>query len=330
MLDLRRRDFIALLGGAAAAWPIAPRAQQRAAQTIGYLSSRSADVEKEFLTAFRQGLSETGHIEGRNLVVEYRWAEGRYDRLSTLAAELVQRQVGVIATTGGPQAARAAFAATSTIPIVFTSGSDPVKDGLVKSLNRPGGNATGSHVFTTSLGPKRLELLRELVPRADAVGFLVNPSGEIAEIQVKEVLEAARTFGQRVYVLNASTAEQIEQAFVDLVQRGGGALLMSADLFFQVQRDQVIGLAASQSLPVMYEWPEFVRAGGLISYSTFRTDAFLQSGIYVGRILNGAKPADLPVVQSTRFELTINLRTAKALGLEISAKLLALADEVIE
>jgi putative tryptophan/tyrosine transport system substrate-binding protein len=325
-----RREFITLLGGAAAAWPLAARAQQPSVRTIGYLSPRAADVEKEFLTAFRQGLSETGHVEGRNLIVEYRWADGRYDRLSTLAAELVRSQVSVIATTGGPQPARAALAATSTIPIVFTSGSDPVRDGLVKSLNRPGGNATGSHVFTASLGPKRLELLRELVPKADTIGFLINPSSDIADIQVKEVVEAGGTFGLQVHLLNASTAEEIEQAFVDVIQRGAGALLMSADLLYQVQRDQVVALAARHSLPVMFEWPEFVRAGGLISYSTFRTDAFLQSGIYVGRILNGAKPADLPVVQSTRFELTINLKTAKSLGLEIPTKLLALADEVIE
>jgi putative tryptophan/tyrosine transport system substrate-binding protein len=326
---MKRREFITLLGGAAA-WPLAARAQLPAAQTIGYLSPRAANVEKEFLTAFCQGLSETGHIEGRNLTIEYRWADGRYERLPTFATELVRRPVSVIATTGGPQPARAALAATSTIPIVFTSGSDPVKDGLVKSLNRPGGNATGSHVFTTSLGPKRLELLRELVPKADAIAFLVNPRSDIADIQVKELVDAARTFGLQVHVLNATTAEEIEQAFVDVLQRGADALLMSADLFFQVQREQLVALAARYSLPVMYEWPEFVRAGGLISYSTFRTDAFVQSGIYVGRILNGAKPADLPVVQSTRFELMINLKTAKSLRLEIPAKLLALADEVIE
>jgi putative tryptophan/tyrosine transport system substrate-binding protein len=327
---VKRREFMTLLGGATVAWPLAARAQLLAVQTIGYLSPRAANVEKEFLTAFRQGLSETGHIEGRNLIVEYRWADGRYERLSIFAAELVRRQVSVIATTGGPQPARAALAATSTIPIVFTSGSDPVEDGLVKSLNRPGGNATGSHVFTTSLGPKRLELLRELVPKAGTVGFLVNPNSQVAEIQVKGVIEAARSFGQQVHVLSASTAEEIEQAFVGLVQRGAGALLMSADLFFQVQRDQLVALAARHRLPVMYEWPEFVRAGGLISYATLRADAFIQSGIYVGRILNGAKPADLPVVQSTRFELTINLKTAMALGLEIPPTLIARADEVVE
>jgi ABC-type uncharacterized transport system substrate-binding protein len=327
---MKRRAFITLLGGAAAAWPLAAGAQQSAVRTIGYLSPRAADVEKEFLASFRQGLSETGYVEGRNLLIEYRWAEGRYDRLSAFAAQLVRRQVSVIATTGGPQPARAALAATATIPIVFTSGSDPVKDGLVKSMNRPGGNTTGSHVFTTSLGPKRLELLRELVPKARTVGFLVNSSSQVAEIQVKEVIEAAGTLGQHLHVLSASTPEEIEQAFVGFVQRGADAVLMSADLLFQVQRDQLVALAARHSLPVMYEWPEFVRAGGLISYSTFRDDAFLQSGIYVGRILNGAKAADLPVVQSTRFELVINLKTAKALDLEIPAKLLGLADEVIE
>jgi ABC-type uncharacterized transport system substrate-binding protein len=329
MPSMRRREFIALLGGAAA-WPLAAQAQQPEARTIGYLSPRAADVETEFLTAFRQGLSETGHVEGRNLVIEYRWADGQYDRLSILAAELVRRQVSVIATTGGSQPTRAALAETAAIPIVFTSGTDPVKEGLVKSLNRPGGNATGSYVFTTSLGPKRLELLRELVPHADRIAFLVNPSSEIADIQVKEVVDAARTFGLQVHVLNASTKEELDRAFVVLVQRGAGALLMSADLFFQVQRDQLVALAARHSLPVMYEWPEFARAGGLISYSTFRADAFLQLGIYVGRILNGAKVADLPVIQSTRFELTINLKTAKALNLQVPDKLLALADEVIE
>jgi ABC-type uncharacterized transport system substrate-binding protein len=277
MFEMGRRDFIVLLGGAAI-WPLTARAQVPEIRTIGYLSPRASEVEKDFLTALRQGLSETGYVEGKNLVVEYRWAEGRYDRLSALAAELVRKQVSVIATTGGPQPARAALAATSTIPIVFTSGGDPVKDGLVKSFNRPGGNATGSHVFSISLGPKRLELLRELVPKVGTVGFLVNPSSEIAEPQVKEIVEAARIFGQQVHVLSASTAEEIDQAFVGLLQRGAGALSMSADLFFQVQRDQVVALAARHSLPVMYEWPEFVRAGGLISYSTFRGDAFLQSG----------------------------------------------------
>ena len=283
----------------------------------------------QFLSAFRRGLSETGHVEGRNLTIEYRWADGRYDRLPALAAELVRQQASVIITTGGPEPARAALAATRTIPIVFTSGSDPVADGLVKSFNRPGGNATGVHVFTTSLGTKRLELLRELVPKVEAIAFLVNPSSQIAEMQVTEVVAAGRTFGLKIQVLNASTATEIEQAFASLAQHGAGALLMSADLFFQVQRDQLVALAAGHRVPVMYEWPEFVEAGGLMSYAPLRTDAILQSGIYVGRILK-AKPADLPIAQSTKFELVINRRTANALGLEIPPKLLAIADDVIE
>jgi ABC-type uncharacterized transport system substrate-binding protein len=326
---MKRREFITLLGGVAA-WPLGVRAQQAAISTIGYLSPRTAEVETQGLSVFRRGLSETGHIEGRNLTVEYRWADGRHDKLPALAAELVRRQVSVIITTGGPQPARAAQAATSKIPIVFTSGSDPVAEGLVKSLNRPGGNSTGVHVFTSSLGPKRLEILRELIPKAEAIAFLVNPRNQLAETQVMEVVAAGLKIGLQVQVLNASTPAEIQQAFASLVEGGASALLMSADLFFQVQRDQLVALAASHRVPVMYEWREFVEAGGLVSYATLRTDTFLQLGIYAGRILNGAKPADLPVAQSSRFELVINRRTANALGLEMPSKLLALADEVIE
>ena len=322
-----RRVFITLLGGAAA-WPVAARAQQPAGQTIGWLSARS--ISSDNLTGFRQGLSETGYVEGKNLIIDYRWAEGQYDRLEALAADLVRSQVAVIVTAGGPQVARAVQAATSTIPIVFQSGSDPVQDGLVNSFNRPGGNTTGVHVFTTSLGPKRLELLRELIPKASVIAFLVNPSSQIAEMQITEVQEAARSIGQAMFILNASTEREIDLAFETLVQRGASALLMSADLFFQVRRDQLIALEARYKVPVMYEWPEFVAAGGLISYSTALTDSMLQMGIYVGRILNGAKPADLPVVQSTRFEMAINLKTAKAIGLTVPESLLARADEVIE
>jgi putative ABC transport system substrate-binding protein len=325
---MTRRAFIALLGGAAA-WPLAARAQP-ITTAIGYLSPRASGVEMQFLAEFRRGLSETGHVAGKNLTIEYRWAEGQYDRLPVLAADLIREKVSVIATTGGPQPARAALAATSSIPIVFTSGSDPVEDGLVRSLNRPGGNVTGIHTFTTSLGPKRLEVLGELVPKATVVAFLVNPSSQVAEVQVREMEQAGRLTGQSIRVLTASTVSELAQAFATVAQHGAGALLMSADLFFQVQRDQIVALAAHYSVPVMYEWPEFVRAGGLISYATVRTDAFLQAGIYVGRILNGAKPSDLPVVQSTRFELTINLGTAKALGLEVPPSVLARADEVIE
>jgi putative ABC transport system substrate-binding protein len=327
---VKRRELITLLAGAAASWPVNARAQEPVMRTIGYLSPRSAEVETQFLAVFRRGLSETGHIEGRNLTIEYRWADGRYEQLPELATELVRRRVSVITTTGGPRPARAAQSATSTIPIVFTSGSDPVADGLVKSLNRPGGNATGVHVFSTSLGPKRLELLRELVPKAEAIALLVNPRAQFAEMQATEVVAAGRNLGLQVQVLNASTASEIVQAFANLVQGGAGALLISADVFFQVQRDQLVSQAAGHRIPVMYEWREFVEAGGLVSYATVRTDAYLQSGIYVGRILNGAKPTDLPVSQSTRFELVINLKTAKTLGLEMPASLLARADEVVE
>ncbi len=327
---MRRRDFVRLFGGAAAAWPLIARAQQSATRTIGYLSPRSSGVEADLLAAFRKGLSEAGYVEGRNLAIEYRWAEGQYDRLPSLAADLTRRRVAVIATSGGPQPARAARAAAPTIPIVFLSGSDPVQDGLVSSLNRPGGNVTGISVFTTSLGPKRLEILRELVPKGGAIAFLVNPSSQIAEVQVKEIQEAARAIGQQIYVLNASTESEIDRAFAILVQRKASGLLMSADTFFQVQREQLVALASRHAVPTMYEWREFVTAGGLVSYSTARSDAYYQCGVYIGRILNGVKPGDLPVIRSTKFELVFNLKTAKKLGLNISRDFLARVDEVIQ
>jgi putative ABC transport system substrate-binding protein len=326
---MRRRHFIALFGGAAA-WPVVASAQQPIARTIGYLSPRSAGVEGDLLAAFRKGLSEAGYVENRNLAIEYRWAEGQYDLLPSLAADLARRRVAVIATTGGTMPARAALAATSTIPIVFLSGSDPVRDGLVSSLNRPGGNVTGIAVFTTSLGPKRLELLRELLPKGGAIAFLVNPSSQIAEIQVKEIQAAARAVGQQIYVLNASSESEIERAFAILVQRKASGLLMSADLFFQVQREQLVALASRHAIPTMYEWREFVVAGGLASYSTVRSEAWYQCGVYVGRVLNGAKPGELPIIHSTKFEMVLNLKTAKKLGLNISRDLLARADEVIQ
>ena len=265
---MKRRQFITLLGGAAA-WPVAGRAEP-AERTIGWLSARSRLSDN--LTGFRQGLSETGYVEGKNLTIDYRWAEGQYDRLQGLAADLVRSQVAVIVTAGGPQVARAAQAATSTIPIVFQSGSDPVQDGLVKSFNRPSGNSTGVHVFTTSLGPKRLELLRELIPNVRVIAFLVNPSSQIGEMQITQVQDAARSVGQRMFILNASTESEIDLAFETVAQRGASALLMSADLFFQVRRDRLVALEARYKVPVMYEWPEFVAAGGLISYSAVRTD----------------------------------------------------------
>ena len=327
---MKRREFISLLGGAAAAWPLAARAQQATMRTLGYLSPRSSEVETELVRAFQQGLRETGYAEGKNITVEYRWAEGRYDRLPALANELVDRQAAVIVTTGGSQPARAVLAATSTIPLVFTSGSDPVTEGLVKRFDRPDGNATGVHAFTASLGPKRLQLLRELVPNARTIAFLVNPNSQIAEVQMTQMRDTARSIGQAIMILNASTENEIDLAFATLVQRGAGALLMSADTFFQVRREQLVALAARHAVPAMYEWREFVRAGGLMSYSTMRAEYMLQVGVYVGRILNGAKIADLPVVQSTKFELVINLKTAKALGLTIPPGVMAIADEVIE
>jgi putative ABC transport system substrate-binding protein len=325
---MKRRAFITLLGGAAA-WPLAVRAQQSAMPTIGYLSPRSPDVEAQLVAAFRRGLGDIGYVEGVNVAIEYRWAEGRNDRLPILANMLVARST-VMVTTGGPQSARAVLAATSTTPVVFWSGSDPIEDGLVTRFERPEGNATGFHVFSTSLGPKRLELLRELIPKAHEIAFLVNPSSQVAKMQVTQVQQAARAFGQAIFILNADTENEIDLAFASLVQRGTGALLMSASTFFQVRRDQIIALAARHAVPAMYEWPEFVRAGGLISYSTVRAEYAFQAGLYAGRLLKGAKIADLPVVQSSRFELVINLKTAKALGLTVPTTLLVAADEVIE
>ena len=325
---MRRREFVTLLG-AAAVWPSAVCAQ-KAPRTIGYLSPRSSGVEAQLLAEFRRGLRETGYVEDKNLAIEYRWAEGQYDRLPVLAADLASRKVEAIVTTGGPQPARAARAATQTVPLVFASGSDPLQDGLVKSLKRPGGNATGIHSFTTSLGPKRLQMLRELVPAAKLIGFLVNRTSQSAERQVRGIQDAARVLEQEVYVVKASTESELDLAFATLRQQAADALLMSADLFFQVHLDHLVELAARYGLPTMYEWPEFVAAGGLISYSTLRSETFFQLGTLTGRILNGADPADLPVQQSTRFELVINLKTAKALGLTMPQSILARADEVIE
>jgi putative ABC transport system substrate-binding protein len=328
MAQVQRRQFLVAAGALLAAPRI--RSQPRAIRTIGYLSPRSADVDAHLLAAFRKGLTEAGYIEGRNLNIEYRWAEGQYDRLPSLAADLASRQVAVIITVGGPQPARAMRAVTQSIPIVFLTGSDPVQDGLVGSFNRPGGNTTGIHVFTSSLGPKRLELLRELVPKGGVIGFLVNPTSQIAKIQLIEVHDAARAMGQQIYVVNASTKLEIDEAFAALAQRKASGLLMSADLFYQVQREQLVALASRYAIPTMYEWREFVMAGGLISYSTARSDAHRQSGAYVGRILNGAKPGELPVIRSTEFELVLNLKTAKQLGLAIPRDFLARVDEAIQ
>jgi putative tryptophan/tyrosine transport system substrate-binding protein len=330
MLDLRRRKFITLLGSAAAAWPLAARAQQSAPPTIGYLSTRSPGEAKYVTDAFAQGLNETGYVEGRNLAIEYRWAELQYDRLPALASDLVRRKVVVIAAVGGIHSGLAAKAATSTIPIVFVSAGDPVTFGLVASLNRPGANVTGISMITVALAPKRLELLHELVPAPAVIAMLANPTSPYVELETKDVMASARALGREVQVLNASTGPEIDAAFTTVAQQGIRALLVSGDPFFDSQRDRLIVLAAHHAIPAIYQWREFPMIGGLMSYGTSILDAYRQSGIYVGKILKGAKPADLPVMQPTKFEFVINLRTSKALGIEISSKLLTFADEVIE
>jgi putative tryptophan/tyrosine transport system substrate-binding protein len=325
---MRRRELVLLLGGAMTA-ARGLRAQQKAMQVIGFLGSGASSPNSPFQAAFLQGLSETGYVEGKNLAIEYRWAEGRYDRLPALAADLVGRQVDVIAV-GAISSALAAKSATSTIPIVFLSSSDPVELGLVASLARPGGNLTGVGFMSTELMPKRFELLSELVPQARLIALLVNPSNANAERIMRDVQEAARTKGVQLHILSAGTESEIDAAFASLVQLHAGALVVGADPFFGSRRDQLVALAGRHAIPAIYEWREFAEAGGLISYGTNNTAAFRQLGIYVSKILKGAKPADLPVEQPTRFQLVVNLKTAKALGLTIPHSLLLRADEVIE
>jgi len=325
---IRRRDFITLLGGAAA-WPLAARAQ-RALPVVGYLSGQSPAESANSLAAFRQGLNDTGYVEHRNVGIEYRWAQNQNDRLPAFAADLVRLQVSVIAAIGGVVGALAAKAATATIPIVFLAGSDPVKLGLVSSFNRPGGNVTGVSFLVAELGSKRLDLLHQLVPAATTIGFLVNPTGPTSQPEMTDVQTAARVLGLHLHVENASDERAVDAAFARFVQQRVNALLVLSDAFFNDQRDRLVALAARHALPAIYPNRSAVEGGGLMSYGPSLTDVYRQCGVYTGRILKGEKPADLPVVQPTKFEFVINLKTAKALGLDVPVKLLALADEVIE
>jgi putative ABC transport system substrate-binding protein len=325
---MKRREFITLVGGAAAAWPRAARAQQPAMPVIGFVSSASAAAYEPLVTAFRHGLSETGYVEGRNVAIEYRWADNQYDRLPALAAELVRRQVDVIAANG--PAALPAKAATTTIPIVFAAGFDPVDLGLVSSLHRPGGNVTGTSILNVEVVPKRLQLLNELVPAATVMALLVNPSNPNAANQSRDLQAAARTLGLQLHILHASSERDFDTVFAKLNELRAGGLVIGADAFFNTRSAQLAALALRHAMPAAYQYREFTVAGGLMSYSGSITDSYRQAGIYAGRILKGEKPADLPIQRSTKLELFLNLKTAKALGLTVPLPLIGRADEVTE
>ncbi len=327
---MRRREFIGMVGGAAAAWPLSARAQQPAMPVVGFLTSLGQDDRPNLRGAFRRGLSEGGFAEGRNVAIEYRFAENQHDRLPGLAADLAGRKVAVIAASGGGSSVLAAKAATATIPIVFAFGGDPVREGMVASLNRPGGNVTGASFFAVEISGKALGLLHELVPSAAVIALMVNPRNPESARWISSAQEAARTLGRQMLVLNASAPAEIETAFATLRQRGVGALLAGGDPFFTARRQQIVALAARDAIPAMYSNREYVAEGGLMSYGNDILDVYRRAGVYTGRILKGEKPWDLPVDLATRFEFVINLKTAKTLGIEVPPGLSARADEVIE
>jgi putative tryptophan/tyrosine transport system substrate-binding protein len=327
--DMRRREFITIIGGAAVAWPLAARAQQPALPVVGFLHSGS-EAYSPHVIGFGQGLNESGFVDGRSVTVQYRFAEGHYDRLSAMVADFVNRKVAVLAAMGGVQTALAAKAASATIPVVFANGSDPVQFGLVNSLNRPGGNMTGVSFFTATLEAKRLGLLFELVPAARTFGILINPTNPNAEAQLNDIAQGALTLSRPITILKASNDQEIEAAFNSFAQQQVNALLVTSDPYFFGRHEKIVALAARYNLPAIYEWREFAQAGGLASYGTNLLDNYRLAGVYAGRVLKGEKPADLPVIRATKFEFVINLKTAKALKLDVSPTLSARADDVIE
>jgi putative tryptophan/tyrosine transport system substrate-binding protein len=328
---MRRREFLSLLGGSVVGWPLAARAQQPAVPKIGFLSSRSPAESSHLVDAFRAGLAAAGgHVDGRNVAIVYRWAEGQYNRLPELAADLVRQNLAALVAVGGEPSARAAEAATSTVPIVFSIGDDPIKAGLVASYNRPGGNATGVSLLTTTSEAKRFGLLNELVPGSGVLGALINVNYPLQEDQTRAVQDAARALGRQVQIANVRDDAGIEAAFLSFAQDRVAALLVTADPYFDTRREWIVALAAQYKLPAIYQFRDYAVAGGLMSYGIDIADGYRQVGIYTGQILDGTKPADLPIYQSIKFELVINLKTAKALGFKISDNLLSIADEVIE